>query len=381
MDYKEKYEMALEGIQEILGSGEDSIKMSRLQLRLQGIFPELKESQNHQDSDHPNGCIVLEDFNGGDGFYKVNLDYLNKKQIEEIEKMVKVWNKESNSSNENIIKACIGMCLTDADEQRFKDYNTNLKDCLAWLKKQGEEKPIKFNSSDIIDHDLNDYCCKIYDALHKENGGVLSFARLQHLAMDIYGWCKEHLQGEQKPADIVEPKFKVGDRVRYKGHMCDGVVTEITDTDYICGNAKLPISTQDKLELIEQKSAELDGEDKTKLMRKCVHKAYQRGYETGSMMTANKIIHEQEWSEDDNLYYDDICEILMNLLHSERTNINKAAVQKDLDWLGCIKEKTQRNKEDTTADEIINYFKCQSRDEPSRKDTHNKWISWVKNKK
>ena len=27
--------------------------------------------------------------------------------------------------------------------------------------------------------------------------------------------------------------------------------------------------------------------------------------------------------------------------------------------------------------EIINYFKCQSRDEPSRKDTHNRWIAWL----
>ena len=27
--------------------------------------------------------------------------------------------------------------------------------------------------------------------------------------------------------------------------------------------------------------------------------------------------------------------------------------------------------------EIINYFKCQTRDEPSRKDIHNKWISWL----
>lgn len=48
MDYKEKYEMALEGIQEILGSGEDSIKMSRLQLRLQGIFPELRISEDEK---------------------------------------------------------------------------------------------------------------------------------------------------------------------------------------------------------------------------------------------------------------------------------------------------------------------------------------------
>lgn len=48
MDYKERYEMALEGIQEILSSGEDSIKMSRLQLRLQGIFPELAESKDEK---------------------------------------------------------------------------------------------------------------------------------------------------------------------------------------------------------------------------------------------------------------------------------------------------------------------------------------------
>jgi len=60
-------------------------------------------SQNHQDSNHPNGCIVLEDFNGGEGFYKVHLDYLSKKQIEEVEEMVRVWNhEESNTSNENV---------------------------------------------------------------------------------------------------------------------------------------------------------------------------------------------------------------------------------------------------------------------------------------
>jgi hypothetical protein len=47
-EYKEKYEMALEGIQEILDSGEDSIKMSRLKLRLQGIFPELTESEDER---------------------------------------------------------------------------------------------------------------------------------------------------------------------------------------------------------------------------------------------------------------------------------------------------------------------------------------------
>lgn len=59
---------------------------------------------------------------------------------------------------------------------------------------------------------------------------------------------------------IIAPIFHIGDRVRYKGHSCDGVITEITNTDYICGDAKLPISTQDKLELVKQDSA-LNEED------------------------------------------------------------------------------------------------------------------------
>ena len=106
--------------------------------------------QKHQDNSQPNGCIVLEDFNGGEGFYKLNLDYLNKKQVEEVEEMVRTWNKESKASNENI-KACIGMCLTDANEQRFKDYNTSLKDCLAYLEKQKDY--VSNNFDDVWDEE------------------------------------------------------------------------------------------------------------------------------------------------------------------------------------------------------------------------------------
>lgn len=48
MSYKNKYKKALETIQEILDSGSDSIKMSRLKLRLQSVFPELKESEDER---------------------------------------------------------------------------------------------------------------------------------------------------------------------------------------------------------------------------------------------------------------------------------------------------------------------------------------------
>ena len=40
---------------------------------------------------------------------------------------------ESQESEDEKIRTCIGMCLTDANEQRFKYYNTSLKECLDWL--------------------------------------------------------------------------------------------------------------------------------------------------------------------------------------------------------------------------------------------------------
>lgn len=134
--------------------------------------------QNHQDVGHPNGCIVLEDFNDGEGFYKLNLDYLNKKQVEEIEELVRAWNTELNSLNDENIRACIGMCLADADEQRFNNYNTNLKECIAWLDKQGGQKPV-------------------------DNQFTLEQASVLDTHIDKFIG--------QKPADKAEPKFKVGD--------------------------------------------------------------------------------------------------------------------------------------------------------------------------
>ena len=42
---------------------------------------------------------------------------------------------------------------------------------------------------------------------------------------------------------------------------------------------------------VEVKEEILDKEGKTKLMKKCVHKAYQRGYDMGVLQTTNKIKH------------------------------------------------------------------------------------------
>ena len=37
----------------------------------------------------------------------------------------------------------------------------------------------------------------------------------------------------------------------------------------------------------------------------------------------------------------------------------------------------KESEDERISKEIINYFKCQSIEEPSRKDTHNKWIAWL----
>lgn len=42
----------------------------------------------------PNAAIVFEEFNGGEGFYRIQIDYLSKKQVEELEEIIKDWNKQ-----------------------------------------------------------------------------------------------------------------------------------------------------------------------------------------------------------------------------------------------------------------------------------------------
>ena len=100
--------------------------------------------------------IVLENFSEGNGYYKVNLAYLNKEQVEEIESLVSKWKP----TNEHI-KDCIRMCLTDANEQRFKTYGTTFEDCLAWLEKQGKmQSTITWHSASEIPDEQRELLCE-----------------------------------------------------------------------------------------------------------------------------------------------------------------------------------------------------------------------------
>ena len=57
MNYKEKYDAAVEAMQKIMDSRADLVRMSKLKKRLQAIFPELKNSTaQDKDSEHGAGA-------------------------------------------------------------------------------------------------------------------------------------------------------------------------------------------------------------------------------------------------------------------------------------------------------------------------------------
>ena len=230
--------------------------------------------------------IVLEDFYEGDGYFKVNLAYLTKEQVEEIESLVSKWNPTDED-----IKSCIGMCLTDANEQRFKDYGTNLKDCLTWLEKQGsqnntededllhrfcfysykDESNILYLSglyvngecrnkgigtkilkvADEVAKSLNCHAIRLKteigsnaERLYRRNG----YNTFKREGNNV--WLEK--QSELKSVDVIEPKFKVGDWIINKFHdICLITDIDLENSYYICesnrfGNTDGDIDLTDK---------------------------------------------------------------------------------------------------------------------------------------
>jgi len=162
MNYKEKYETALEGIREILSSGQDSIKMSRLQLRLQGIFPELNETDD-----------------------------------------------------EKIRKVISDILLIDSDEIReiLDANNVLMQDIDAWLEKQGEKK-----STDKIQFG-KEYKCIASPRYSTFMTGKIYKPEDKFLC-SFMNFCSDCFE----PIEDSDAKFHVGDWVAVRGEViliCD----------------------------------------------------------------------------------------------------------------------------------------------------------------
>jgi hypothetical protein len=122
----------------------------------------------------------------------------------------------------------------------------------SWLEKQSESTEI--NPSEF-DSQLNRLLGQFKSLPKEELASSLSFY-LNVVQND--GTYKEEKQGEQKPVDKVEPKFKVGDIIIHKEQGCTCKITAIdtATAEYgvsECNGTHLPFDFQDAWELVEQK--------------------------------------------------------------------------------------------------------------------------------
>jgi hypothetical protein len=144
---------------------------------------------------------------------------LNSKELsqEQKEKLESIFPELSESTDERIRKECISIIKAWDESCRLQgDYCEVAPACIAWLEKQGEHA--KFRDS-----------IQVGDKVTRNQDGVLvNLSQLNRVAKpaeeyNITGIGSKHAEGklgemiknlkplEQKPADKVEPKFKVGD--------------------------------------------------------------------------------------------------------------------------------------------------------------------------
>ncbi len=277
--------------------------------------------------------IVLEDFNEGDGYYKVNLAYLSKEQVEEIETLVSKWNP-----TDEVLKSCIGMCLTDANEQRFKDYGTNLKDCLAWLEKQGEQKPVdkveqKFNVGDWVV--FNNKHQSIYQIEKIENGYYI----LRHTHGGSFRVCVLHDESlrlwtieDAKDGDVLysldsKQPFIYKDRLQFsqaRGYCCINKFGEFavwyTSKCVICTDKYIP-ATKEQRDFLFAKMKDA-------------------GYVWNvGKKELRKIEQKPKWSYEDEANLNNIIWLCNNCLNGEETTWIPSQAEKIKHLIETIKER------------------------------------------
>ena len=312
-DYKEKYEMALEGIQEILSSGQDSIKMPQLQLRLQGIFPELKESEDEKIREMLIDSFTRADMGGeiyGKGVtYKQVIAWLEKQgeqkpimNVPTREVILSIWDlgNEWKELTNGSISTEYGTQL-DYIQKHWYESEYYLRE------KQGEQKPIlDFKAS-------NFYVSKVDGKIH-----------------DI----------TYNPADKVEPKFKV----KYAGSEYN--VLEVKD---IAGVTFYGI--EDEPNHIDYVKAE-----NCEIISGYAIKENGSPYPTKSAVFSEQ---KQEWSEEDKEMLDridDSLEAYATKVRSEKDYELEEILKEEQSWLYSLKDRILPQPKQEWSEEDNNFM-------------------------
>ena len=159
-------------------------------------------------------------------------------------------------------------CRDKEDEKALKQLNK----WLAWLEKQGEQKTADEIAKEVCKNKESAMAFLKSAGIMNEKGELAEQYRqgeqksiddlTQQEAMDI-AVAKCFVQGEQKPTDKVEPKFKVGDIIKNKKNGDTVKVEQILSDSYCYSgwdgaatiHSDFLISDQDNWELVEQNPA------------------------------------------------------------------------------------------------------------------------------
>jgi hypothetical protein len=220
---------------------------------------------------------------------------------------------------------------------------------IDFLKKQGEQKSVDMSIKEKA-HQIAWETSKHYDPLLSKESWC------EMAALDMASWLKK--QGEQKPADKVEPKFKVGDTI-IKKHNSDinkfgqFTITDITGGKYwyndriICN-----ISEQFEWELVEQKPISFDtstpvsyddipfGEKDYELHEATyfIPEGFHAEIE-GDKVIIKRGEQKPAWSEED----ERICRVIICDIANDKSickfEISKSICDEQINWLKSLKER------------------------------------------
>jgi len=284
------------------------------------------------------------------------------------------------SEDENIRKELLSLFKDGRDGVSHIYYDSDCERYIAWLEKQGEQKPLvvhKFNVGDVI---VNDYCMGrvielTNDAylLDTEQGIPFSHEHNAHLwtIKDAKDGDVLYLQKDGKEhiiiyKGVIKERFRtfVSAYCAYNGIVdafCFADVSRYVDIAY---EGIMP-ATKEQRDLLFQKMKE-------------------EGYEwDADKKELKKIEQNPTWSEEDEIMVARIIDELVAMQHKSKTVIEKNFCQEKIDWLNSIKDRVLPQPKQEWSEEDEKHLKgislcLSSIDNLEDPET---WINWFKNLK
>lgn len=292
---------------------------------------------------------------------KNNID--RKTMIYRVEDIESIFPELAESEDERIRKAIIEH-FSRGKEVEFPELEEKYNTWIAWLEKQ-ESEPNWYHHRVDLSNCSEEYRKAYYDGWNNCN---MQYSQCRSELNDVikclingmrfyYEDNKDATFGTDKwympVKHIIDVLEKQGEQKSF-----DDLVKEITKnketaTSFLksCSimNANGELADEYKIEQNEQKPVwgkEDEVKDNWEYIQDFIENLGHFPKDSDELdILINYVLSKTKWSEEDSSYYDDICEILINFLHSEKANVNKEAIQKDLDWITSVKKRMEMKQE------------------------------------